>query len=120
MLICALLLWAYLDFYGVGVESAHVNIVRQFIYFVGGALIFHYQPVFHQMNQSAKKLAVAVCILLDAVSFLLFPRLNEDFIMLIAFPLGSACKYLTLAFCQKHARCAGLAVLVMRSIWYTV
>ena len=80
-----ILSWSYLNFYSNGAASPHINIVRQFHFFVAGALLFHYSHSIESALQHTKVIVVVMCVFIDVVAFLLFPRFNEDVVMLVAF-----------------------------------
>lgn len=84
-IVSALLLFAYLNFYSIGISNPHINIIRQFVYFAAGALIYHYKDYIENLTRKKKVFLSAICIFGELISFGLFTRINEDVVMLIAF-----------------------------------
>lgn len=79
------LLEIYLQFYGNGIQNAHINILRQMIYFVAGALIFHYKNLLQILHRRTKIIVSLICVLLEIGCFLIFSKIIEDITILIAF-----------------------------------
>lgn len=81
----AALLYAYTGFYGRNVADAHINIVRHMVYFVAGALLFHHKDPLAALSGRGRLLVALVCVAVEGLCLFLFPRINEDVTMLLAF-----------------------------------
>lgn len=79
------LLWAYLDFYSINVDAQHINIIRQFVYFPAGALLFHYKSSLNESNKKDRIITVVICLLVELICFGLFTHIQDDITMIFAF-----------------------------------
>lgn len=83
--VCGILLYAYTGFYGVGVPSPHINIVRHLIYFVSGALLFHYKDELAHCSGGRRICIGVLCLAVEVGCLFTFGKVNEDITMLMAF-----------------------------------
>lgn len=75
----------YEEFYGVGIELSHINIVRQLLFFAVGALLFHYTDALDRMPARKRKIIFSICVLIEILAFCLFGKLNGYILMTVAF-----------------------------------
>lgn len=84
------LLYAYTGFYAVDVQSPHINIARHLIYFIAGALLFHYKDALTDCSGCKRACAGILCVVVEVGCFFAFRKttfgkIDEDAVMLLAF-----------------------------------
>lgn len=80
---CGLLI-SYLCYYGIGVENDYINIIRQSVWFVLGALIYQYREILTGLHKKNPLLYVVVNTGLFAAG-ILFYFIQKDFGMIVGF-----------------------------------
>ncbi len=77
LIITCVILLAYVKYYALNCDplnNSEINIVRHLIYFVGGAIIFHYIEDIE--NIKYRKAVYALCLIIMLISFLLLKKLS--------------------------------------------
>lgn len=92
----------YCNFYGLNAESPHINIIRQGIYFTVGAVLFYYKDFLEKLVLRDKIIFTILCIIIEIICFSLFPTVNEDLIMLLAFSALIILQIIGLDYCMNN------------------
>lgn len=64
-----LLFISYNSYYGVEINQDYINIVRQLIFFVAGAVIYHYIDYIVKLNKRGKIIFAVVCLGIEVLCF---------------------------------------------------
>lgn len=97
------LLMAYDRFYGVGIENSHINIIRQSIYFVVGAVIYQYSDWLFKLQRGKKVIVGLICLAVEISDFFLLKYLNGDIIMITSFSALIILQILGVDFIMKFS-----------------
>lgn len=79
--VVALLLSSYFKYYAIGVETTNnseINIIRHLIFFVVGALIFHYSDDIERIKGKKRIVLYLVCLLILPISFHYYGRISTS------------------------------------------
>ena len=83
--ISIVLLFAYLDFYGLGVTNSHINIIRQLCYFALGGLLYHYALEVAELGKVGKRFLLAICLSIEVFGFVFLKKVTGDLVLLMVF-----------------------------------
>lgn len=80
--------WTYVSYYGVGVYQEYINIIRQFIPFVCGAILYHAIPYLEGLSKKKRRISLGVNYLALTIMFVLWDNgLNGLIVVLLSFCL---------------------------------
>lgn len=72
LIFSGILYWTYVTFYGVGIEQDYINIIRQMIFFVIGAALYHFSNYLDSLGDKMHLRITVVCYGLLICSFFLW------------------------------------------------
>ena len=82
-----LLFVSYNRYYGVGINQDYINIVRQFVFFAVGAVIYHYIEHIMKLNKGGKVILAIACWGVEALCFFIWGNsyVNGHVLIIVSF-----------------------------------